>query len=164
MKFLLKGDEQNVKEIAANTFRGLSAAELTKASAALLKANPELKNVANLPPGTLIRIPPDIARPAEEPNTYVDPIEGMVSNVIKELTMLEAEINASHKDHQLTLEKYPEKLKQAREIFAGRPDAEAVASNLTDQLKKSKASNEKNLERGLDAVRKMRETVAGLDR
>jgi len=164
MRFLLKGDEQNVKEIAANAFRDLSAADLAKATTALLKVNPELKNVANLPPGTLIRVPPDIAKPAEDPNAYVDPIEGMVNNVIKELKALEAEINTSHTDHQEALGKYPENLKEAREIFAGRADAEAVASNLVDHLKKSKVSNEKNRERGLDAVRKMRETVAGLDR
>lgn len=164
MRFLLKGDEQTVKEIAANTFRDLSPADLAKASAALLKANPELKIITTLPPGTLIRVPPDIARPAEDPNAYLDPIEGMVSNVIKELKALEAEINTSHTDHQEALGKYPENLKEAREIFAGRADAEAVASNLVDHLKKSKISNEKNRERGLDAVRKMRETVAGLDR
>ena len=89
MKFLLLGDERSVREITANAFKGLSTAELAETSAALLKANPELNSIANLPPGTLIRIPPNIKKPIPDTDEYFDPVEAMVSNVIKELKTLE---------------------------------------------------------------------------
>lgn len=164
MKFLLLGDERSVKEVAENAFRGMSRAELADTSAALLKANPELKSIADLPPGTLIRVPSKIKKPRTEKDEYVDPVEGMVKNVIKELKALEAEINSNHKDHEDALNKYPERIREARKNLADNPEAAAVSSKLMEHLRKTKASDKKNKERGLDAVRKMRESVSALDR
>lgn len=163
MRFLLLGDERSVKEVAANAFRGMSRAELAEASAALLKANPELRSISNLPPGSLIRVPPKIKNPRAGADEYVDPVEGMVKNVIRQLKALEAEINTNHEEHEEKVKKYPEKIREARKNLADHPEAEAVSNKLTEYLRKTRTSNKKNRERGIDAVRKMRESVSALD-
>lgn len=163
MKFLLKGDEQSIAEIAGKAFTNLSAADRVKAEAALLKANPELRTIAKIPPGTLIRIPASARTFKPNKDKLVDPVEGMVGNVIRELKALETEIKKSQTKHERRLKEYPENLKAARRALKGHPDGEAITNRLAKHLNDSKSSDDKNMKRGLDALKRMRKTVSTLD-
>jgi phage tail protein X len=60
MKFAISNQEKDLTELATRVFniKGRNAVEMTeKAGVALLKANPHLADLSNLPAGTLIVIP-----------------------------------------------------------------------------------------------------------
>jgi Phage Tail Protein X len=66
MKFAISNQEKDLTELATRVFniKGRNAVEMTeKAGVALLKANPHLADLSNLPAGTLIVIPDFPDRP-----------------------------------------------------------------------------------------------------
>ena len=163
MRFLLKGDEQSIAEIAGKAYKNLSTEDLVKAEAALLKENPELRTIAKIPPGTLIRIPANAGTLKPNQGKLVDPVEAMVGNVIRELKALEAEIKQSHAKHERRLKEYPENIKAARRALRDHPDGEAVTNRLVNHLRRARSSDGKNRELGLDALKKMHKTISTLD-
>lgn len=57
MAFATFRGEQSITELASKHFEKLTPAQRKQAEAAILKANPELRHIAKLKPGTLLRIP-----------------------------------------------------------------------------------------------------------
>lgn len=61
MRLAAVGDEKNLGRIVARVYGDLSPADLKHAREALLRENPQLRSIRDVPPGTMIVVP-DIGR------------------------------------------------------------------------------------------------------
>ena len=81
MRYLVLERETSVEEIAGKAYRNLPIAERKKAEKALIKENPQLKNMANVRAGALIRIPEGRGSERLDRRNVVDPVADLAGKV-----------------------------------------------------------------------------------
>jgi len=94
MKFATYKSERNLSELARRLFqiKGPQAEKLTKqAEAALLRANPQLRELKNLPRGTFILVP---EMTGMEPGEQISPMEDMAKAMVEPMRLA---LNAAQK-------------------------------------------------------------------
>lgn len=75
--------EKNVAEIADKLYARLTPKQREKAEAALLKANPQLKDINKLRPGTILRLP-DLPELRAKTNRSLDNPDAQIAKVVSE--------------------------------------------------------------------------------
>ena len=79
MPFITLRGEKNLSDLIEAHYGALSAADAKRAEKMLLEANPQLKNLRELRPGTVIRIPGEIGRkPVRKPNDTAAPVSDLL--------------------------------------------------------------------------------------
>ena len=164
MRYLVLEKETSVAEIAGKAYRNLPTAERRKAEEALVKANPELKNMANVRAGALIRIPEGAATGNLDRRNVVDPVDHLIDGVGDQLKALENEMRAGFAAFDERMKEYPQLIKAAEKEAEGRPEVTETIAELTKHLKASKKDHEKNREMGLAALKSLQEVAATLAR
>ena len=164
MRYLVLERETTVSEIAGKAYRDLPTAERRKAEEELVKANPKLKNMANLRAGALIRIPERADAPRLDRRNVVDPVDHLVSDVSDRLEAFLDEFKAGFGAWEKQLKDYPKMIKAAEKHAEEWPEIKAVSADLNKHLKAAKKDNEKNKEMGIDALKKLGEVAAALAR
>ncbi|MDO9596105.1 MAG: hypothetical protein Q7J47_00135 [Azoarcus sp.] len=75
--------EKNVAEIADKLYVRLTPKQREKAEAALLKANPQLKDIGKLKPGTILRLP-DLPELSAKTNRSLDNPDAQIAKLMSE--------------------------------------------------------------------------------
>lgn len=164
MKFLILGNEGSVADIADKAFKGLSAAARKQAEAGLLKLNPELKKEKSIRKGVIVRIP---ATPTEgKPNrrNSIDPIENIIYEMSGKLDLLEESLTNKFTHLKKRQKNYVGNLKAASKELKTLPNGEASAKALNKYLTDAKATNEKELQLSIEALKALQKTVEDFDR
>lgn len=162
MKYYLLGNEENVADIAVKVYGDLSATRKAEVEGMLLKANPELKLVDRMQPGTLIHIPDTAKAPDANKREVVDPIEGLKTDIIRQLKALETEVKRSHSRHRRQQEESARILHSARKGLQEHPRGEKVAGRLKRHIKDSKISDDESKDKRLKALGKLRKMAGSV--
>jgi hypothetical protein len=164
MRYLVLERETTVSEIAGKAYRDLPTAERRKAEEALVKANPKLKNMANLRAGALIRIPERADAPRLNRRNVVDPVDHLVDDVSERLDAFLDEFKDSFGAWKKQSKAYPELIKAAGKNTEEWPEIKTISAELKKHLRASEKSNDKNKEMGVDALKQLGEVAAALAR
>jgi len=167
MAFATFQGEHSVTEIASKLFVKLTAAQRKQAEAAILKANPELRHIAKLKPGTLLRIPPELSglRPAkrrelEQPEAL---IAGTLTDALSAYGKRIAERMEADRT-QITTQQQLLKSSDFTKAIAGEPKLKEAAKSLQAVLAtraKASAQREKALAAALEQAMKDLDERAG---
>lgn len=141
MAFVTFRGETSIATLADKLFPGLSPADLKKAEAALLKANPQLNDLNQLEHGTVLRLPrnedlrPKVNRKLENPDAQVAAI---LLDALSALTkQLREDFGAAEKEAEAQLEQL--KSEELTQLLRSRPELEEVAkSAVSTQTKRAK--------------------------
>jgi hypothetical protein len=143
MSFAIYKGEKNVTELAARLFklRGSSSqAAVKQASDALLRANPQLKDISQVPIGSVVVVPPDA--PAVSPDQSPAP-----ANIVRAFAAARAQQLLATLDSRLS------------DIDAQANDAtNAILALAKTKEVKAAAANDPNLKANLPAIVKSSET------
>ena len=140
MKFAVLKGEKDVADLAARLFeiKGRGSAEASKkAEAALIAANPHLKNLGKLPEGTLVVVP---NLPGNPPARSAQASGGgsefseQAKLLLKELTTAMAR-SADDEEKAITVATELLKSKEVKEFAAQLPDAQDQIEKLNEALK-----------------------------
>jgi hypothetical protein len=103
--------ESSVRDIAEKLYVDLSAPERRKAVDGLLKANPQLRELDNVKPGTLLHVP-DVPKVAAKSGRGLDDPTRVVANLVeKSLEEYAARLAERHDAHLAELKKQSARLK-----------------------------------------------------
>lgn len=140
MKFAVSKGETEISEIAGRLFeikgRG-AAATSQQVEAALIKANPHLRELTKVKPGTLIVIPELV----DTPNLRGPQTTGAANDATEQLKFamedLSGAIERSAKSEEAALAEQTEALKdrELRDLAAQSPEAKEQLGKLTEALK-----------------------------
>lgn len=164
MRYFVLERETTVAEIAGKAFKSLPAAERRKAEAALLKANPQLKDMAKVKSGTLVRIPESAAPESLDRRNVVDPVDHLADDVTDRLKSFQTEFRACFAAWEKQVADYPELIKAAGKQAEERPEIKSVSAELAKNLRAAMKNSEKNQEMGIDALKKLSEVAPQVTR
>lgn len=85
MRIMLFHGEQSITDLADNIYACLSSKTHAVAEAALLKANPELKEIGSLKPGAILKVPMISGISFKADRNHADPIEQVGAALIRSL-------------------------------------------------------------------------------
>jgi hypothetical protein len=170
MKIITYQGERNLSELAKRMFsiRGQKAGELSrKAEAAILEANPRLKDLKNVPEGTLLVVPdvPGVAAGGADPGFTLG--KEMVAQLRHALSGARAAIERSA-DSEVKQAKETTALVKSREIkdsVKGQPDLASRLPRIAEESNarvKDAESLKSARTQALDQLEKDLESVAAL--
>ena len=164
MRYLVLEREKSVEEIAGKAYRNLPAAERKKAEKALIKENPQLKNMANVRAGALIRVPEGPRAERLNRRNVVDPVADLADKVADQLESFEDELRRHFKAHAEEISDYSAIIKAAGKAEKEQPEMKEIAADLVKHLRASKKSDKQNRDRTLEAVKQLQKVAAALGR
>lgn len=164
MRYLVLERETTVEEIAGKAYRNLPAADRRKAEKALLKENPQLKNMANVRAGALIRIPEGPGTERLNRRNVVDPVAELANKVTDQLKSFEDELRGHYKAHAEEVSDWPRIVKAAGKAEKKQPEIKEISADLVKHLRASKKSDKQNRDRALEAVKQLQKVAAALAR
>ena len=164
MRYLVLERETSIEEIAGKAYRNLPAAERKKAEKALIKENPQLKNMANVRAGALIRIPEGPGTERLDRRNVVDPVADLADKVADQLELFEDELRKQFKIHNEEVADYPRIIRAADKTASEQPEIKEISADLVKHLRSSKKSNKQNRDRTLEALKQLHEVAATLAR
>lgn len=106
--------ERNVGEITDNLYTKLTPLQREKATAALVKANPQLKNIRKLPRGTVLRVPDLPELRAKTNRDLESPDEQIVKNLAASLSSLGKQLDGQFSSEQKSVKSQVNLIKSAR--------------------------------------------------
>jgi len=162
MRYLVLERETSVEEIAGKAYRNLPAAERKKAEKALIKENPQLKNMANVRAGALIRIPEGRGSERLNRRNVVDPVADLAGKVADQLESFEDEIRQQFKAHDEEVSDYSRVIKAAGKAEKEQPEIKEISADLVKHLRASKKSDKQNRDRTLEALKQLQKVAATL--
>lgn len=164
MKFLLVRNEKSISDIADNAYKNLSSEAKQQAELELLKANPELKTFKSVRKGFVVHIPELNDAPDKNTHNIVGPRDHLADELSKGLKLFDSSLNSKYTDFEAWEKDTSAKLKVADKELKTLSGGEAVAKQLKKHLADSKKYNETNKKLGLEALKKLQQTVADFDR
>lgn len=163
MKYLLLRNEESIEDVAKTAYKGLTAKSRTQAEAALLKANPELRNFKEVAKGFIVRVPAVRGGEKADRRNLVGPVDDIAHEMLKRLEAFEdslpSKLSRMEDRHIRTLEK----LKDANKELRKQPNSANVAKTLKDHVADSKKIAEKNRKLALKALAKLKGTLATIN-
>lgn len=164
MRYLVLERETSVEEIAGKAYRNLAAAERRKAEEALIKENPQLKNMDNVRAGALIRIPEGPRAERLNRRNVVDPVADLAEKVADQLESFEDELRQHYKSHGEEIKGYSAIIKAAGKAEKEQPEIKEISADLVKHLRATKKSNKQNRDRTLEALKQLQKVAAALAR
>lgn len=148
MRYLMIKDEQTLDDVIKRLYKGLTEKQTVTVQTALLKANPPLRDVEKLTPGTLVRVPrlsADIEKKARDTGKAA-PMQDLQVVVVEGLAELQDKIKTSVKQRADNDKQDSALLKKA--AFSKAAKTDPVAKENAELLTKRIAATKK-----LDATR-----------
>jgi len=164
MRYLILRNEKRVSDITDKIYQGLKAKAREQAETALLKANPELRSLKNFRKGFIVRIPPSTAQDGKGHRQIVDPIEDFTQEMVAELKLLEQKINDKFDHFDQKQNDTLEKIKAAAKELKEQDSGDKMANLLKKNIPILKKENNEKRKHGLDAIKKLQDIAASIDR
>jgi len=114
--------ERDLKEVTNRVYRRLTPRQREKAEAAILKANPQLRNIRRLPKGTVLKVPDIPELQAKRKSNPENPILGFNKQISESL-----ETFSKHFSERSKAEK--EEAKKGISLLKDRKFKSAIANN-----------------------------------
>ena len=164
MRYLPIRRERSVRAIAERVYGDLTPEVRARAEAALLKENPQLKRVRDLPAGSVVRVPELDDVRATGKRSVNDPVGDLVDETVETLEAFEKDMAKRFARAERTLQEEAALLRQKGVTDAVRNDPEAA--EVLAQLRKLQGQRAKELKsrakQGQSAVTSLQASIQKL--
>ena len=106
--------ERSVSEITEKLFTRLTPAQRAKAETALVKANPQLKNISKLPKGAILRVPDLPELRTKTTRSLENPDDQIVKHITRSLAAFSKHLGGQSSTEQASIKQQGSLLKSAK--------------------------------------------------
>ena len=161
MRYLPIRRERTVRAIADRVYGDLTPEVRAKAEAALLKENPQLRRMRDLPAGSVVRVPPLEEAASAGRRSVKDPVGEIADDVADMLKAFDKQMTGRFSAAEATVKEQAALLRRKGLAQALKDDVEAV--EIAAALKKDLGERAKTLKtRSRDGAKALKELQASL--